>query len=119
MGGAGQVPASRFWMSSRAFIDLTGCTMNEGRPERMALDEVAARHAVRQEVRSAPLMRSCAAAVAMSRRPARPRRRAGAAGRVRLGGGWLRGTRCGRLAQASSKQEVQRRAQAEEEAQRE
>ena len=41
VGGAGQVPASRFWMSSRAFIDLTGCTMNDGRPERMALDEVA------------------------------------------------------------------------------
>ena len=45
VGGAGQVPASRFWMSSRAFIDLTGCTMNEGRPERMAHTRwLAARH---------------------------------------------------------------------------
>ena len=35
VGGAGQVPASRLRMSSRALFDLTGGAMNEGRPERM------------------------------------------------------------------------------------
>ena len=41
VGGAGQVPASRLRMSSRALSDLTGSAMNEGRPERMGTWQAA------------------------------------------------------------------------------